>query len=597
MNEKLQTTLLSIAFTILAIFYSAFSVLAIFRLVKILREKNILSISIFFYLSLSISTITRGVSLFFLSYGYELGEMKYLLLVIPDMIYLCAFLVLIWHFLMSYSSSHIQLANDGGVFEGSDEPAINKKIQYVLSFAMPIYIISFIILVVLNYTNEIEKNKLFYINAGFNLGTPVLYVSFLMVLKFKFSGRPYKSKEATLETRDLFIVTSIWSAAKIIVGALEIFLIASGNLEKFIDNYGKETGQFLFPVLSVLFYIITEFIPDYLVLDYSMMKTFIKQNRNTSINEPLNTSESNNLFNVSKEKIGVPYLVTDINNFIIPFKAFSLTQQIYSRKKGLGIITKGTFKEQDIACREITFERISRYDQERIYEDIESIIKLNNSNICPLLGFCVQNENKIYIITSYYSNGSLFEFLHLKKLQMTYIEKIKMAILIAQGIKYLHENKIYHCHLSSCNILLEDNMNPLITDYGFENLKNNASIFNKYTNKNSYSSPEILQDAKPIGQKKSSKNTNDKIDIYSFGILLWELITETIPFDVTLSELVEYVVEKNCRPQITKEVDQKMTDLIRICWDTNPQKRPGIDNVIIKLQEKLITIQNNNTMS
>lgn len=596
MNKDAKTNLLSIALIILAIFYVFFFFLALFRLIKILKEKNKLYISIVFYIGLGISALTRGSTLYLLISEYSNNiELIYLLLVIPDMIYLCVFLVLIWHCLATYTSSHIQLANDRGVFDGLDEPVITKKLQYVLSVVMPIYIILFIIFSILKIFGKINKDELFYINAGFNMGTPLLFISSLLFLKFKFSGRPFRNKEAKLEAKDLFILSSIWSVDRIAIGIFQVILIAFGYLQEFIENYETFTSDYLYPVLCVLYFIVTEFLPDYLVLDYGTMKTFIKKKISVSLTEALNTSGSKD-FNLSKSKEGNGNVVIDINSIQIPFQALTLNDPIYSKKRGLGIIEKGTYIGQDIVCRKITFERMSRYEQEGIYDDIKNILKLNNNNICPLVGYCVENESNIYIMTSYYKLGSLYDFLHVKKIKMSYVDKIKIAISIAHGIKYLQDNKIYHCHLSSNNILLEDDMNPLIADYGFDNLKNNASIFNKYTNKNSYSSPEILEDSKSIGQKMESEE-DDKIDIYSFGFLLWELITETIPFDVKISELIEYVVTQNLRPEITKQVDKQMTELIRACWDTKPKNRLDIDKVILKLQEKLIKLQNNDLIS
>ena len=118
-------------------------------------------------------------------------------------------------------------------------------------------------------------------------------------------------------------------------------------------------------------------------------------------------------------------------------------------------------------------------------------------------------------------------------------------------------------------------MNPKIVDYGLNSLKENASIFLKYKNKNSYSSPEVLQGNKNIGE-----DINSSSDVYSYGILLWEIYTSTIPFDVGIKKIMELVGQDNLRPEITEGFNKELSYLIRECWDINPNTRPSFKSII-----------------
>ena len=128
-------------------------------------------------------------------------------------------------------------------------------------------------------------------------------------------------------------------------------------------------------------------------------------------------------------------------------------------------------------------------------------------------------------------------------------------------------------------------MTPVIADFGFDNLKEIASIFNKYTNKNSYSPPEILIDAQTIGRPLGGNN--ESIDVYSFGMVLWEILTNTIPFNLKISEVIDYVVEQKMRPEITKDVDRDIAELIRMCWESENKNRPKFDVIIDILNKKI----------
>ena len=140
----------------------------------------------------------------------------------------------------------------------------------------------------------------------------------------------------------------------------------------------------------------------------------------------------------------------------------------------------------------------------------------------------------------------------------------------------MHTKNIVHCHLNSKNILLDDELNPLIVDFGFKNLYELANLFNKYINKSGYSAPEILGTTGKFF--KIPENINDnlkKIDVYSFGMILWEMITNTVPFEVKLSEIKKYVLEEKVRPEVPTNIDKSLTTLIRNCWDSELSKRPS----------------------
>ena len=125
-------------------------------------------------------------------------------------------------------------------------------------------------------------------------------------------------------------------------------------------------------------------------------------------------------------------------------------------------------------------------------------------------------------------------------------------------------------------------MTAVIGDYGFESLKFTATTFNKYKNKNSYSSPEVLVNGNDI-----ETGTDEKRDVYSYGMVLWELFTNTTPFDVELPQVISYVVEQKLRPKIESNIDKEIAELIRTCWETESKKRPSLDIIILTLSKKM----------
>ena len=70
-------------------------------------------------------------------------------------------------------------------------------------------------------------------------------------------------------------------------------------------------------------------------------------------------------------------------------------------------------------------------------------------------------------------------------------------------------------------------------------------------------------------------------------MILWELFTNTTPFDVELSQVISYVVEQKLRPKIENNIDKEIAELIRICWESESKKRPSIDSIIGTLSKKM----------
>lgn len=206
--------------------------------------------------------------------------------------------------------------------------------------------------------------------------------------------------------------------------------------------------------------------------------------------------------------------------------------------------------------------------------------------MCPHIGLCVENIPNIYVLWPFYKNGSLYDLLHVQKIQLDLKSRLEMAKKIAIGMDCLQENMIYHYHLSSRNIYIQEDLTPRIADYGFHYLKDISSVFIKYKNKNSYTSPELLKETKIIGNTTSNNDNFYQSDVYSFGILLWELYIVCIPFNISLSNVYNYVVINGYRPE-TKDFHPSIVDLLRQCWDSDPLKRPTFKKIIELLDNSI----------
>ena len=175
--------------------------------------------------------------------------------------------------------------------------------------------------------------------------------------------------------------------------------------------------------------------------------------------------------------------------------------------------------------------------------------------------------------------GSLFDALHINNMPLTLTEKIRISGDIAAGILNFHMQGKAHGHLTSHNILFDENFTPYISDLGFNKLKKYAGIVSGYTNINAWSSPELLNDKRLTPIKSQIAD-----DSYSFGMILWELISEQEPFPgFNRKQLVTSIAEQGNRPVIPSDTPEDITELILKCWNPESKNRPDfsfISNVL-----------------
>ena len=212
-------------------------------------------------------------------------------------------------------------------------------------------------------------------------------------------------------------------------------------------------------------------------------------------------------------------------------------------------------------------------------EEFNLLKQLRHPNILLFIGGSITGPQH-FLITEYCENGNLFEFLHGKDApDLENIERLNLALEIAQGINYLHSFKppILHIDLKSLNILLDKNYVVKIADFGWAKLLNNHMT--KMRGTFQWMAPEVI----------SKENYTEKADVYSFGIILWEFWSKDPPYKGVLAKDVgnKVKIDKNYRPIIPEEVPKEIAELMECCWDHDPNKRPTFLEIINFIDEYL----------
>ncbi|WOG85380.1 hypothetical protein DCAR_0104568 [Daucus carota subsp. sativus] len=188
---------------------------------------------------------------------------------------------------------------------------------------------------------------------------------------------------------------------------------------------------------------------------------------------------------------------------------------------GFGPVYKGEFLDG----QEIAVKRLSRKSTQGLTElktELILIAKLQHTNLVRLLGCCIHRQEKM-LIYEYMPNKSLDSFLfnESKREQLTWERRFSIIEGIAQGLLYLHKYSrliIIHRDLKAANILLDQHMNPKISDFGLARIfKLNAAEINtsRVVGTHGYMAPEYVMEG--IYSMKS--------DVYSFGVLILEILS------------------------------------------------------------------------
>ncbi|WZZ75905.1 hypothetical protein YC2023_087275 [Brassica napus] len=170
--------------------------------------------------------------------------------------------------------------------------------------------------------------------------------------------------------------------------------------------------------------------------------------------------------------------------------------------------------------------------------------------------------------------GSLFKILHSSNQPLDKKRRLRMALDVARGMNYLHRRNppIVHRDLKSSNLLVDRNWNVKVGDFGLSKWKN-ATFLSTRSGKGTpqWMAPEVLR----------SEPSNEKCDVFSFGVILWELMTTLIPWDRLNSiQVVGVVGFMDRRLDLPEGLNPRIASIIQDCWQTDPAKRPSFEEII-----------------
>ncbi|GAX74956.1 hypothetical protein CEUSTIGMA_g2402.t1 [Chlamydomonas eustigma] len=253
-----------------------------------------------------------------------------------------------------------------------------------------------------------------------------------------------------------------------------------------------------------------------------------------------------------------------------------------------GVVYQGTYRGRDVAIKVViptSAAEVQTEDIESMQFELLIMSRLSHPNVVRVYGGCIQTPN-LFVVSELMS-GDLTSMLYRREGQppLTLQESLHIAIDILRGLAYLHDLDIIHRDLKPGNILMDQQGNAKLSDFGLARCKNKTMLSTKKVAVGTvaYMAPECFNSA--LG------GVTTKCDIFSFGVILWELVTHQKPWqDLSEFQIMFKVSVHNARLDIPKDpsiCSLPISRIINSCWETAPTNRPAALELMTRLESEL----------
>jgi len=277
---------------------------------------------------------------------------------------------------------------------------------------------------------------------------------------------------------------------------------------------------------------------------------------------------SNKIINFTIEKN------PEIINYPIQISDFEYTENNLIGSGGSCNVYRVKYKPTNKNYALKIIDKNSLKDEKQIFnlnEELKLMISLNNPNILKLITFFEDNES-LYILLPLCKNGQLYNLLHKNNKYKHLINQNiikKYLIQIINALIYLHSKNIIHRDIKADNILIDDNDNAILCDFGIATVLKQNENRKTFCGTLNYLAPEML-----LG-----KNYDEKIDVWAIGIVIYECFIGNVPFE-DMNVFYNEKFRENFLIPFDNDVEPKLKDLIVNILKIEPEKRMKLENIV-----------------
>ena len=265
------------------------------------------------------------------------------------------------------------------------------------------------------------------------------------------------------------------------------------------------------------------------------------------------------------------------------------------------IIGKGSYSEVYLAIDKLTGNKVVlkqlNFDMGESAEDknllivreILAMVSVSHPFLLKIIGY--SKTNPFTLVIPYIQHGSLYRFIHSEKWSV-YLDSTRRTIImmaISHAMSVLHANGIIHRDLKSMNVLLDQRLYPVVCDFGISRFMDETKSLTVQVGTPHWMAPELLA---------GKKNYDKSIDVYSYGMLLYEMITNSVPFaELELCDVIKMVCTEQRIPELPEESQKRETRLVELyknCSSFDPSQRPSFSQIYQMFKNHIVYFEGTN---
>jgi serine/threonine protein kinase len=248
-------------------------------------------------------------------------------------------------------------------------------------------------------------------------------------------------------------------------------------------------------------------------------------------------------------------------------------------------VYKGKCRGKDVAIKILHKPITDRKTLKRFKHEVGIMSSFSHPNICLFMGACTI-PGSFFIVQEFMPKGDVEGMLK-KNLNLSLFTRMRWSLDAALGVAWLHQsNPVFiHRDLKTSNLLIDENDRVKVCDFGLSEVKPSGQMLQDTDSAKGtplWMAPEVM-----LFQK-----FNEKCDVYSFGIILWELLTRDVPFKDhnSYEKFKKAVCINHERPVIPDNCEPSIKNLIESSWDRNTEIRPSFSEIVDSVKGILVDV-------
>ena len=468
----------------------------------------------------------------------------------PESVLLLAYLMLFWQQLTLFYFAHFDHHFQDSFIRAVSQRPQQSSTSMMFLFLLMVWGGTQVALMVACLGDKVDTLAVQREVAVGNIVVPSTVLLCMICFQLKYSGIPLRGPIWRKKLVKMNLVLVIWSLGRMLSGALGL---TGENQREESTNQSTSSVEIVFIIL-----VTCEVLCIALVLDHGFLQIFeIEQ---TSNDTPMSTRA---------EPVEEYDALLRGSSPIVSASEVTVLQPLPSRAHSLGQLTLGRFRSRDVVLRRLNFQRVSNFVLDGVAQEIDLLQKTHVWGLLPCYGAVVEAP-ALTIVSPYMPKGSLHGLLHDINHKTRLHVKLEVCRQTARVMAEMAALAQHHGHLSSHNILLDGDFGAYVADFGLSRVKKFAAVTLGYVCKNAWTSPRLLED-----RAATLLSVEESDDVYSFGMVLWEVLTEQEPFSgMSWQQVAELVCSQRLRPELPRGLPQAIVQLTLSCWNCQEEKRP-----------------------